>query len=286
MAVDYDGTLKVLVDGNASGFYRLLGSDGPRTLLSTEFNGPLKGRMDHLSRGPGGFLHVEFQSTPDRMNWRMIEYYCAIAREFKSVLAGRESVLQWVLYVGNNNVRFQNHIEQDSLSFEFRTCDIRDLNGSHLLDSRLLSEAILGLFCIQVVHLDYWERVLERIESTAATSLVIARDALAMLLAAIAIRGAPAAIQKRTRTLGMRVNISQSEVLKELVDEKFDAGAAVGTRDALRLLAESKKIVLESDDSDFIDTLSTTAAQQAIISLAKDEDWYDIKVRLRTGYDY
>ena len=84
----------------------------------------------------------------------------------------------------------------------------------------------------------------------------------------------------------MRLDVSNSEILKDLVDEKLAAGAAAGTRDALRVVAASKGVPFAQVDDAFVESLSTSDAQQAIVALSMNEDWGDIVSRFQTRLRY
>ena len=88
----------------------------------------------------GTIVQVELQSTNDGdMALRMAEYALAIYRQF------RQFPRQIVLYVGRAPLAMAGTLEGHSLAFRFRVEDIRELDGTALLESGNADENVIAV---------------------------------------------------------------------------------------------------------------------------------------------
>ncbi|MEO5378549.1 MAG: hypothetical protein H7832_12325, partial [Magnetococcus sp. DMHC-6] len=87
-------------------------------------------------------FHLDLQSRPEEMNWRMLIYYALIRQRYPD-----NPLIQMVLYVGVNTWQPQAAIKENTLSFHYRVVDIRDIDCYELLDSPTLEENILAILC-------------------------------------------------------------------------------------------------------------------------------------------
>lgn len=88
----------------------------------------------------GTIVQVELQSTNDAdMAIRMAEYALAIYRQF------RQFPRQIVLYVGRAPLAMAGTLEGHSMAFGFRMVDIRELDGTPLLESGNADESVIAV---------------------------------------------------------------------------------------------------------------------------------------------
>jgi hypothetical protein len=156
---EYDVALKVILRGSARLVMEQLGGGALQSWLDVELPGVSSPRVDLLGEsGAGDLLHFELQSGNDaQMAIRMAEYSLRVFRQF-----GRFPQ-QVLLYVGSAPLRMETQLCGPDLWFRYRAVDIRDLDGSRLLDSDQVGDNILALLTRLHDEREAIRRVLHRI---------------------------------------------------------------------------------------------------------------------------
>lgn len=296
--MDYDATMKFLVDQEVTNFFRLLGVDECIRMLPTEFAVPAKGRVDHLSKHAcGTILHLEFQrdSHPE-MHWRMLEYHCMICRAHGIRDDGAKGFDQVVLYIGPEAMRMSDTVATNRILFTYRLKNAKDVDpDGTLLDSENLQECVLGVLCKPSLDDRDWDQALSSIEDRAQIDLDGARDALVLLAVVCTLRDMPEAANRRMESMTFRMDIEKSPLLRGVLADAQDAAYADGRADKSReLLTRVLEDVLgrDLDDEDrrVISELDEGGADAACQAVLRQGEWEDIKATLLghrpTGNDH
>lgn len=162
---DYDVALKTLLRGSAGLIMRELTGSAVVRWLDVELPKVQNPRLDLLGETlGGGLVQVELQSANDRaMPLRMAEYCFGIYRLFG------QFPQQVVLYVGEPPLRMESKLQSTSVSFEYRLIDIRELDGTVLLESADVGDNIIAILARLRDHKEAVHRIVKRIAGLAAT---------------------------------------------------------------------------------------------------------------------
>lgn len=284
--MNYDAVIKILIEGECETFFGLLGAEAPRHFLPTETFTPFTLRLDHLSVGPNDdILHIEFQSKWEEMRWRMLEYYCSIARNRNlQALPSRTTsafvpVRQFVILMGGAS-RMPGELKRDHLVFGFEVLDLTGIDPDRrLLASSNIFEQVLGLLCMRRVHNRDWARVLRSIRAAREETPERARDAAALLMVVAKIQGASKALDPMLEEFRMRLNVEDSPVLARMVREKLREGAREGALAMFQARLAGMGIDIAQDPI-LLEHLSVESMVDAEHRLSAEEPWLDIRDRI------
>lgn len=157
---EYDAAARQSLQDGPYEFFRLGGIPLPVKLLPTEFGDARKLRVDYLAEAAGGQLvHIEFQAWNERrMQYRMLEYRCAIKR-----FTGK-APLQFVLYGGRAPLRMSGRLREHGLVYEFPIIDLRQLEPGALMESGRLADNFLSILSERGDWKDAIDEILQRVK--------------------------------------------------------------------------------------------------------------------------
>jgi predicted transposase YdaD len=85
-------------------------------------------------------LHIEFQSKNENdMHFRMLEYYAFMTRKHKL------PIQQYVIYIGDEAMKMESHLQHSNIQFRFQIINIRDINYQEFIKSDIPEFVILGI---------------------------------------------------------------------------------------------------------------------------------------------
>lgn len=139
----YDTTLKELLRTPPLRLASLIAGAQPVEFLTVDYPSVKMRRPDLVFWLPNGELrHIELQSGNDpAMDWRMLEYYPLLYREFKT------EPVQQVLYLGSRRLKMNVEIRHKNLLYRCEAIDIRDFDAKPLLDSDSPADNLLAILC-------------------------------------------------------------------------------------------------------------------------------------------
>jgi predicted transposase YdaD len=219
----YDAALKnILTRGTAGFLSRLTGLEVAR-FLNPELPEVRSLRADLLGEATDGTLfHVELQSSnDDRMAFRMLDYLVAIEQKLGQVPR------QLVLYVGKAVMRMEGRIKADGLLFEVQLLDIRDLDGSPLLESDNLDENIVSVLARQPDTRRAARRILEKI---AASGLEYRARALQELTILAGLRNLAGYIKQESERMPILDDFRDHDLFGPVMLEGIATGRVEGER--------------------------------------------------------
>jgi predicted transposase YdaD len=267
---DSDTTIKLLMLTSAGEMFRLLGLAPVTEWLNVELPKLQNRRADLVGRTASReIIHIELQRRNDpRMPLRMAEYALAILRIHK------QYPRQLLLFVGNRKLTMRPRLETRGMSFRYEQVDIREMDGERLIESKKLSDNVLGL--------------LARLDNTAEgirkVLLKIARlnpgerqDALALLFSAAELRDLQHNVKEEMKkvpfnvktsindkTFGPWIRKGMEEGLEKGLEKGREKGRDEGLALATRFVLNKRFGHLPPGISRRLSGLSETQAQQIL----------------------
>lgn len=211
-------------------------------------------RVDFLAEiSNGHLLHIEFQAAPHRaMTVRMLGYWTDIVeKEVENYpqssavdLIHRIRVDQWLIYSGTKPWRKPDGIANGQVTFDYHFVDIKGVDPEPLISKGDAGDAALALLCRNGSSPAMVRRVLAKID--AIPSGVEKADALARCLVFAQMRDVTKLVEQEVRNMGITVNMAESELLREPIDQAHKSGMAEGvTRGKAEGIAESLILMLK-----------------------------------------
>jgi hypothetical protein len=139
----YDITLKDILKDIPKVFLKLLTGYETGKFVDAQFPDIQLREPDLvLEVKDGKLIHFEIQSRNEKiMLEREYLYSGLIYNQHKKL------PIQIVLYVGNEPMNMQNHMEGEGVSFSYRLVDIREIDCSQLLQSDSPEDIVLAILC-------------------------------------------------------------------------------------------------------------------------------------------
>ncbi|MDW8158738.1 MAG: hypothetical protein RML72_07670 [Bacteroidia bacterium] len=180
-----------------------------------ELQATLKRTLDYVAKvqivlPEGGqkeyLLHIEFQTrNHPQMHLRMLEYYTLLYRKY-----GLE-VLQFVVYLGNENLKMQTIITHENLEFRYSIIDLRKYPAVDFLNAPTLEESILAILgdygtldADQIV-----EKILKKILSTPNLSKFETDKYITHLQNFAYLRGVQSVVNYRLKVMSIDYDITK-----------------------------------------------------------------------------
>lgn len=206
----YDATLKSIFQSPPQRLLRLLTGQEAREFLPVEFPSVKARQPDLLVRLlDDSLLHLELQSGGDPdMDWRMLEYYIAIRRQFPGV-----PLLQMVLHVGPGPLTMPTKIEETHLSFRYTVRDIREIDCQQMLMSPCLEENLLAVLCRLENGRETIREILTRI---AALPPKARADALEKLVILAGLRRLDRVVKEEFNDMPITVDVMENAFLRDV----------------------------------------------------------------------
>ncbi|MBF0185677.1 MAG: hypothetical protein HQM06_15000, partial [Magnetococcales bacterium] len=153
-------------------------------------------------------LHLDLQSRPENMDWRMLMYYAFIRRDYPEL-----PILQKVLYVGEDLWRPKATIDEPYLHFRYEVLDIREMDCLTLMASPILEENILAILCRQHDTQATLREILLRISELPGKARA---DALTSLLILSRLRKLEFTVKEEADKMALVFNIMENDVLRPI----------------------------------------------------------------------
>ncbi len=229
----YDTTLKEIFNALPQTLLKLLVGQEGVELLTIEFPAVKKRLPDLVVRlANGSLFHLELQSDPEMMSWRMLEYYVLI-RGLHPVVP----LKQMVLYVGPVKSRPLPIIEETDLTFRYTVRDIQDIDCRHMLDSSLLEENLLAILCRMVDERNTIRQVLTRIGTLPAKA---GADALEKLMVLAGLRKLETVIIQEIDEMAISVDVMENAFLRDIFGKGEENGRQKEAVHVFRRLLKKK----------------------------------------------
>jgi hypothetical protein len=161
---EYDVALKLLLQGSAKLTMHELAGTTVEKWLDVELPKVENPRVDLLGEiVDGSLVHLELQSRNEAtMPLRMAEYCLRVYRLFGKFPR------QILLYVGEAPLRMASELRGPALWFEYRTVDIRELDGDRLLESEEVGDNVIAILARLRDHKEAIRKIVARIAGLAA----------------------------------------------------------------------------------------------------------------------
>ncbi|MBF0458161.1 MAG: hypothetical protein HQK99_09730 [Nitrospirae bacterium] len=139
----YDITLKDILKDVPKVFLKLITGYETGRFVDVQFPDIQLREPDLALEVEGGkLLHVEIQSQNDNtMLERMYLYSGFIYNQHKKL------PVQILLYVGNEPLNMQNHMEGEGVKYSYKLIDIREIDCCQLLESDSPEDIVLAILC-------------------------------------------------------------------------------------------------------------------------------------------
>ncbi|MBF0567601.1 MAG: hypothetical protein HQK95_01920 [Nitrospirae bacterium] len=143
MRQKYDITLKDLLKDIPKVFLKLITGYETGKFIDVQFPDIQLREPDLVFEVEDGkLLHFEIQSRNENvMMARMYLYSGFIYNQNKKL------PVQIVLYVGNEPINMQNHMEGEGVNYSYKLIDIREIDCSQLLESDCPEDIVLAILC-------------------------------------------------------------------------------------------------------------------------------------------
>ncbi|MBF0557047.1 MAG: hypothetical protein HQK96_21235 [Nitrospirae bacterium] len=127
----YDITLKDILKDIPKVFLKLLTGYETGNFIDVQFPDIQLREADLVIEVTDGkLIHVEIQSTNENnMLGRMLLYFGLTFNQYKKF------PLQIVLYIGNDPMNMENHMECEGVKYSYKLIDIREIDCRQLLES-------------------------------------------------------------------------------------------------------------------------------------------------------
>lgn len=224
----YDVALKVLLRGSAKLMMHELAGGAVDKWLDAELPKVENRRVDLLGELAGGSLvHLELQSGNEAaMPLRMAEYCLRVFRLFGKFPC------QILLYVGEAPLRMASELRGPKVWFEYRTVDIRDLDGDRLLESEDIGDNVIAILARLRDQKEAVRKIISKIAGLAAAE----RDtALGQLLILAGLRRLEETVEREIQKMPVYIDILENKVLgpafkrgeltilRRLIEKRFGA---------------------------------------------------------------
>jgi len=131
-------------------------------LIDKEFTRVEKREADLLFKSGKKIIHIEIQNNyHPSMAERMLRYYSDILLDYKSY-----NIYQFVIYIGQEDVKMRNTIIRDDISYRYRLIDMRDIPCQKFLESNNPSAISLSILC------DFGDRDKQEVVNTIIKRLI------------------------------------------------------------------------------------------------------------------
>ncbi|MES0335454.1 MAG: hypothetical protein SFH39_03720 [Candidatus Magnetobacterium sp. LHC-1] len=139
----FDIALKDIIKDVPETFLRLLTGYETGKFIDVQFPDIQLREADIVIEAPDGeIIHIEIQSTNDRMMLeRMYLYSAFIYNQHKRL------PIQIVLYVGNKQLNMNRSMDTELIKYAYRLIDIRSFDGDRLSDSNNPNDNVLAILC-------------------------------------------------------------------------------------------------------------------------------------------
>ena len=215
----YDTTLKEIFQALPQTLLRLLVGQEGTELLTVEFPSIKKRIPDLVVRmEDDSIFHLELQSDPEAMEWRMLEYYAMLRSVHPDV-----PLRQMVLHVGPKRTRSSSIIEESNLRFRYTVKDIQDIDCQHMLESPLLEENLLAVLCRLEDDRETIREVLKRIAVLPPKGRA---DALEKLVILAGLRKLEAQVKKEVEEMAISVDVMENVFLRDIFGKGEQQGEA------------------------------------------------------------
>jgi predicted transposase YdaD len=205
----YDTTLKVLFEQPPQRLLQVLLGRQAVAALPVEFASTQKRVPDLVFlMDDDSISHIELNSRSEGMAWRMLLYYSLIRQKYPT-----RTLVQKVLYVGEQRWRESAGIAEPDLSFRYQVVDIRDIDCQVLMASPLLEENILAVLCGMADQDETIREILYRISKLPDKARA---DALAKLLILSRLRRLEVVIKKEAEEMALTFNVMENDVLRPM----------------------------------------------------------------------
>ena len=169
--------------------------------------------------GRTGLLHIEVQSSNHRkMPHRMVVYGVLGALKH-----GRSHVVQVVLYIGKPRMNMPCKLDLGGIQCEYRQIDIREFEAEALLATGNPADFVLAMLARGGA-----DRLREIVSRAARLDGVERQRVLAQLTVLAGLRGTAERLKIEFEEAGVRVNIEDNVLLREIRDTGFAMGLAMG----------------------------------------------------------
>jgi len=131
-------------------------------LIDKEFTRVEKRDADLLFKSGNKIIHIEIQNNyhPD-MAKRMHRYYSDILFDYEEY-----DIYQFVIYIGQKNVKMRDSIVRDKISYSYTLIDMRDIPCQKFLESSNPSAISLSILC------DFGDRDKQEVVNTIIKKLI------------------------------------------------------------------------------------------------------------------
>lgn len=218
---EYDTVLKALLQSPQSTVLERITGARIERWLNVEFPEVQQTRVDLFGAtlDPNHFVAVELQSTNDlKIPIRLAEYALRAYR--------RHGVFpdQYLLYVGEAELRMPSELIGPNFSFRFKLIDIRDLDEETLLNSPFDSDSILAILSRHRDRRETIRRILARIAKLESGRR---DDALKKLLILSGLRHLGDAVRAEVKYMPILEDIMDHDLLGPLLRQGRQEGELV-----------------------------------------------------------
>ncbi len=251
----YDTTLKEILQALPQNLLRLLVGQEGAELLNIEVPAVKKRLPDLVVRlMDGSIFHLELQSGPEAMEWRMLEYYAVIRGIYPGV-----PLRQMVLHVGPGRSRSSSKITEPSLKFCYTVKDIQDIDCRHMLESPLLEENLLAILCHPENNRQTIREILTRMARSSPKNRA---DTLEKLVILAGLRNLEMQVKEEVENMAISVNVLENAFLRDIFGKGRQEGrqeeaAALLLRQLARRFGELPAWVDEKIANADLDSLET-----------------------------
>jgi len=203
---EYDIALKLLLRGSAKLTIHELAGAAVTRWLDVELPKVENPRVDLLGElEDGSLVHLELQSANEAvMPLRMAEYCLRVFRLFG------QFPRQILLYVGEAPLRMASELRGAHVWFEYRTVDMRDLDGDRLLESDDVGDNVIAILARLRDHKDAVRKIVAKIAGLAPPDRDVAFGQLVILAG---LRRLGKTLEKEIREMPVYMDILEHEIL-------------------------------------------------------------------------
>jgi predicted transposase YdaD len=225
----YDSVLKSLLSGSENSIFRQITRAGPGRWLNVELPHVTQPRVDLLFDTADTvtlarrLIDVELQSTNDMLlPVRMAEYSLFV---YRLHLIFPE---QYVLYVGNEELRMPSELVGPNIFCRYTIVDIRTFDAEMLLKSPFPADVVLAILARYAERPATIRRILTRMAKMGKGPELNAAFSKLMILAGL--RKLGDAIQKEARNMPILDDIMDHDVIGPAIRRGLEQGREQGTQ--------------------------------------------------------
>ncbi len=217
----YDVALKLLLQQSARLTMRQLTGAVIEKWLDVELPKVQNPRADLLGETVDGTLvHLELQSRNETaMPLRMAEYCLGVYRLYEKF------PLQVLLYVGEAPLRMHSELRGPNQWFQYRTVDIRDLDGDRLLESEEVGDNVIAILARLQDDKEAVRKIVGKIAGLAAGER---GTALSQLLILAGLRHLEETVAQEVRKMPIFIDILENKVLGPEYKRGLQEGELIG----------------------------------------------------------